>query len=319
VATSGVRGTARGARLHSDPRAGRGLFRRAGPGQRESRTGRDHSESATWARRGARAPQASSAWWLCSTSRRTPPVGLPWVRSVSLARSADAELQPWRRDGGVSRNGALLGGASRRFTERGVHHGLHIGSSAAPAWARSACRWTGIEQPERARLVFERRCRLDGSNSGRASLGVSANGGGSGPTLTTGKPDYLPGDAGVHGRQLGAERHGDHAVRIRSGHTRIGQSARSQTPAGISESHLRRAAAEPGVTFTATAVANPSGARRAGRSRMERRQRLRYQGSQRLHGLRVCGTDTTIEPRRHEDCGQTTIASQGQRATLTLR
>jgi len=190
-----------------------------------------------------------------------------WVRSVSLADvSADAELQSFGDVTAVSsRNGeALLGGASRRFSNM-ASYGLHIGNHAAARTEVGALGVDGAaESTGQSVLVLYSNADAGSSRSkaGGASLDVSANGGGSGPTLTTDKPDYLPGDTVLF---TGAGWASGDTVTI-TVHEDPQWSNPDRTVRAVADANgnLRSHdfVVQPrdfGVTFTATAVGNPSG------------------------------------------------------------
>jgi VCBS repeat-containing protein len=190
-----------------------------------------------------------------------------WVRSVSLADvSADAELHSFGDVTAVSsRNGeALLGGASRRFSNM-ASYGLHIGAHAARRTEIGALGVAaGSESSGQSVLVLYSNVDAgsSGSKTGRASLDVSANGGGSGPILTTDKPDYLPGDTVLF---TGAGWAPSDTVTI-TVHEDPQWSNPDRTVSAVADANgnLRSHdfVVQPrdfGVTFTATAVGNPSG------------------------------------------------------------
>jgi VCBS repeat-containing protein len=121
-----------------------------------------------------------------------------WVKSVSLADvSADAETQSIADLTPAGRGGDLLvsAGQAIRFSNM-ASYGLHIGARAA-ARTEVGAMAVATESHQSVLVTYANADGKDlGSSGGRpggASFDVSG-GGGSGPTLTTDKPDYLPGD-----------------------------------------------------------------------------------------------------------------------------
>ncbi len=189
-----------------------------------------------------------------------------WVRSVSLADvSADAEMQSFGDVTAVSsRSGeALLGGASRRFSNM-ASYGLHIGNHAAARTEVGALGAAGgSESSGQSVLVLYSNADIgsSGLKTGRASRDVSANGAGD-PSLTTDKPDYLPGDTVLF---TGAGWAPGDTVTI-TVHEDPQWSNPDRTVSAVADANgnLRShdfivQQRDFGVTFTATAVGNPSG------------------------------------------------------------
>ena len=228
-----------------------------------------------------------------------------------------------------SRNGeALLGGASRRFSNM-ASYGLHIGAHAA---ARTEVGALGVdggsESSGQSVLVLYSNADAgsNGSNSGRASLDVSANGGGSGPTLTTDKPDYLPGDTVLF---TGAGWAPSDTVTI-TVHEDPQWSNPDRTVSAVADANgnLRSHdfVVQPrdfGVTFTATAVGNPSGL--VAQITFTDGTIASVSDTKVLNSSTASGVCGTTTPQSFlvgtEYCGQTTIVSiSGSGATaLTLR
>ena len=190
-----------------------------------------------------------------------------WVRLVSLADvSADEELNSFGDVTAVSsRNGeALLGGASRRFSNM-ASYGLHIGNHAAArteVGALGGGGGSGSNGQSVLVLYSNADAGSSGSRGGHASFDISANGGGSGPTLATDKPDYLPGDTVSF---TGASWAPGDTVTI-TVHEDPQWSNPDRTVSAVADANgnLRSHdfVVQPrdfGVTFTATAVGNPSG------------------------------------------------------------
>ncbi len=254
-----------------------------------------------------------------------------WIRSVSLADvSADAELQSFGDVTAVSsRNGeALLGGASRRFSNM-ASYGLHIGGHAAARTEIGALGvGAGSESSGQSVLVLYSNADAGSSESktGRASLDVSANGGGSGPTLTTDRPDYLPGDTVLF---TGAGWAPSDTVTI-TVHEDPQWSNPDRTVSAVADANgnLRSHdfVVQPrdfGVTFTATAVGNPSGL--VAQITFTDGTIASVSDTKVLNSSTVSGVCGTTTPQSFlvgtEYCGQTTIVSiSGSGATaLTLR
>jgi VCBS repeat-containing protein len=254
-----------------------------------------------------------------------------WIRSVSLADvAADAELQSFGDVTAVSsRNGeALLGGASRRFSNM-ASYGLHIGNHAA---ARTEVGALGVADGSgssgQSVLVLYANADAGSSESktGRASLDVSPNGGGSGPTLTTDKPDYLPGDTVLF---TGAGWAPSDTVTI-TVHEDPQWSNPDRTVSALADANgnLRSHdfVVQPrdfGVTFTATAVGNPSGF--VAQVTFTDGTIASVSDTKVLNSSTASGVCGTTTPQSFlvgtEYCGQTTIVSiSGSGATgLTLR
>jgi VCBS repeat-containing protein len=254
-----------------------------------------------------------------------------WIRSVSLADvSADAELQSFGDVTAVSsRNGeALLGGASRRFSNM-ASYGLHIGNHAA---ARTEVGALGVADGSgssgQSVLVLYSNADAGSSESktGRASLDVSANGAASGPTLTTDKPDYLPGDTVLF---TGAVWAPSDTVTI-TVHEDPQWSNPDRTVSAVADANgnLRSHdfVVQPrdfGVTFTATGVGNPSGL--VAQVTFTDGTIASVSDTKVLNSSTASGVCGTTTPQSFlvgtEYCGQTTIVSiSGSGATgLTLR
>ncbi len=165
-----------------------------------------------------------------------------------------------------------------------------------------------------------------GQSAGRASLDVSANGGGSGPTLTTDKPDYLPGDTVLF---TGAGWAPSDTVTI-TVHEDPQWSNPDRTVSAVADANgnLRSHdfVVQPrdfGVTFTATAVGNPSGL--VAQITFTDGTVASVSDTKVLNSSTASGVCGTTTPQSFlvgtEYCGQTTIASiSGSGATaLTLR
>ncbi|HEV8448318.1 MAG TPA: Ig-like domain-containing protein [Gemmatimonadaceae bacterium] len=184
-----------------------------------------------------------------------------WVRSVSLADvSADAELQSFGDVTPISsRNGDVLpSGSTHRFANM-ASYGLHVGGRAA---ARTDVGAIGGLTAAGGQGVLVLYSNADRRNSGGASLDLSAGGAASGPTLTTDRPDYLPGDTVLFS---GAAWAPSDTVTI-TVHEDPQWSNPDRTVVAVVDANgnLRSHdfVVQPrdfGVTFTATAVGNPSG------------------------------------------------------------
>jgi VCBS repeat-containing protein len=203
-----------------------------------------------------------------------------WVRSVSLADvSADADLTTFGDVTPISsKNGGgdalLAGGAARRFTNM-ASYGLHIGARAAARTEVGAIGGaTAAESNGQSVLVLYSNSdgRSSGGRSGPAalnkapssgaSLDATSDGGASGPTLTTDKPDYLPGDTVLFS---GTGWTAGDTVTI-TVHEDPQWSNPDRTVSAVADANGNLASHEFvvqqrdfGVTFTATAVGNPSG------------------------------------------------------------
>jgi VCBS repeat-containing protein len=189
-----------------------------------------------------------------------------WVRSVSLADvSADAELQSFGDVTSVSsRTGdaLLAGGAARRFANM-ASYGLHIGRHAAARTEVGAIGGAADAEPDAQSvlILYSNAAAMSRAPMG-ASLDVSSSAAGSGPTLTTDKPDYLPGDTVLFtGTGWGAADTVTITVHEDPQWSNPDRTVTAVTDAnGNLWSHAFVVQQRDfGVTFTATAVGNPSG------------------------------------------------------------
>jgi hypothetical protein len=190
-----------------------------------------------------------------------------WVKSVSLADvSADAETQSIADLTPAGRGGDLLANAGRaiRFSNM-ASYGLNIGARAA-ARTEVGAMSTATDSHQSVLVTYANADGKDlGSTGGRpggAAFDVSGGGGGSGPTLTTDKPDYLPGDTVLFSGTGWAP---NDTVTITI-HEDPQWSNPDRTVTAVVDGNGNLSShdfvVQPrdfGVTFTATAVGNPSG------------------------------------------------------------
>ena len=190
-----------------------------------------------------------------------------WVKSVSLADvSADAETQSIADLTTAGRGGDLLASAGQaiRFSNM-ASYGLHIGARAA-ARTEVGAMSTATDSHQSVLVTYANADGKDlGMNAGRpggASLDVSGGGAGSGPTLTTDKPDYLPGDTVLFSGTGWAP---NDTVTI-TVHEDPQWSNPDRTVTAVADGTGNLSShdfvvqqRDFGVTFTATAVGNPSG------------------------------------------------------------
>ncbi len=186
--------------------------------------------------------------------------------SLSRRRLADAETQSIADLTPSGCGGDLLASAGQaiRFSNM-ASYGLHIGARAA-ARTEVGAMSTATDSHQSVLVTYANADGKDlGTNGGRpggASLDVSGGGGGSGPTLTTDKPDYLPGDTVLFSGTGWAP---NDTVTITI-HEDPQWSNPDRTVTAVADGNGNLSShdfvVQPrdfGVTFTATAVGSPSG------------------------------------------------------------